>query len=234
MLVYGRNVAKEIFKRKDLYTKVRKIYFQAHLDNKMIKYIPTSLKSKIIIKTKKEIDSLAKGVHQGIIIDMEDYQYKSLSDILIKEISFVVILDHLEDPHNLGAIIRTAASANVDAIILPQDRQVSVSSTVVKASAGTIFNIDLVSVVNLKRTIDILKEEGFWIVGSALEGTDYRFIEYPLKTALVIGNEGKGISPIIKKSCDFLANIPMSDKVDSLNASVAAGIMIYEVVRSRK
>ena len=145
------------------------------------------------------------------------------------------ILDHLEDPHNFGAIIRTCEAAGVDAIIIPKDRQVQVNATVMKTSVGTIENMNIVSVTNLVNAISELKENGFWIVGTALEDSvDYRSIDYSGKIALVIGNEGNGISRLVRESCDFIAKIPMYGTTNSLNASVASGIMIYEVVRNRK
>ena len=148
---------------------------------------------------------------------------------------FLVILDHLEDPHNLGAIIRTCEAAGVDAIVMPKDRQVQINATVMKTSVGTLDNMNIVSVTNLVQTIDVLKKAGFWIVGTALENSvDYRDIDYSSKIALVIGNEGSGMSRLVTKSCDYVAKIPMYGKTNSLNASVAAGIMIYEVIRNRK
>jgi 23S rRNA (guanosine2251-2'-O)-methyltransferase len=147
----------------------------------------------------------------------------------------VVILDHLEDPHNLGAIIRTSEAAGVSGIILPKDRSVSVNSTVIKTSTGSIDNIPVSMVTNLNQTIQDLKKNGFWIVGTDMENSiDYREIDYSGKIALVIGNEGSGISRMIRNSCDFIAKIPMYGKVNSLNASVACGIMIYEVIRQKR
>ena len=156
-------------------------------------------------------------------------------EVLNKNPEFIVILDHLEDPHNFGAIIRTCEAAGVDAIIIPKDRQVQVNATVMKTSVGTTENMDIVSVTNLVNTISELKESGFWIVGTALENSvDYRSIDYSGKVALVIGNEGAGMSRLVRESCDFIAKIPMYGTTNSLNASVASGIMIYEVVRNRK
>ena len=167
------------------------------------------------------------------MIDM-DYSYCSLNELLKKNPENIIILDHLEDPHNLGAIIRTAAASSFDGVIIPKDREVGVTSTVVKASVGTIFDMDVVQVTNIKNTIEELKKEGFWIVGTSMNGSDYRQIDYSGKIALVIGNEGKGMSKLVTDSCDFLASIPIASNVESLNASVAAGIMMYEVVRNRK
>ena len=184
--------------------------------------------------SKLELDNLADGVHQGIIIDMEDYQYTSLNKIIEKEYDKVLILDHILDPHNFGAIIRTAVAAGFNAIIIPNDRQVLINSTVVKTSVGAVFDIDIVLVTNLNNTIKILKDNGFWIYGTVMNGEDYREVDYNGKACLIIGNEEKGISKLVKENCDFLVTIPISPKIDSLNASVAAGILIYEVVRNRK
>ena len=163
-----------------------------------------------------------------------DYSYCPLNSFLKKNPNNIIILDHIEDPHNLGAIIRTATAASFDGVIIPKDREVGVTSTVVKSSVGTIFDIDIVQVTNIKNTIEELKKEGFWIVGTSMNGNDYRKIDYSGKVALVIGNEGKGMSKLVTDACDFLASIPIDSNVESLNASVAAGIMMYEVVRNRK
>jgi len=232
MLVYGRNVAKELLRKRKT---ISKIILQEGFDDKEIISLMEKCNLKPIYESKKEIDHLVNGVHQGIILTIPDYHYLSLSDILDKNPSFLVILDHIEDPHNLGAIIRTCEAAGVDAIILPRDRQVQINSTVMKTSAGTLDDVNVISVVNVSTAIEELKNSGFWIVGTALENsTDYRDIDYSGKIALVIGNEGTGMSRLVRESCDFVANIPMVGKTNSLNASVAAGIMIYEVVRNRK
>lgn len=232
MLVMGRNVAIDLLKKNK---KVRKVIIQEGFDDKNI--ISLIEKNNLVVETKskREIDNLCPGVNQGIILDIPDYTYMELNDFLNTEDDFVVLLDHLEDPHNLGAIIRTCEAAGVKSIILPRDRQVQVNATVMKTSVGTLDNVNLVSVSNLVNTIERLKEAGYWVVGTALENSvDYREIDYSGKIALVIGNEGKGISELVAKKCDFLAKIPMYGETNSLNASVAAGIMIYEVIRNRK
>ena len=232
MLVYGRNVAKEILKKDK---KVLKIILQEGFDDKEINSLIEKGNFRVEFKSKRDIERLAEGVHQGIILDIPDYQYKELKTVLNDDPSFVVLLDHLEDPHNLGAIIRTCEAAGVDAIIMPKDRQVQINSTVMKTSVGTLDNMNIVSVSNLVNAIDTLKQNGFWVVGTELEDSvDYREIDYSGKIALVIGNEGSGMSQLVKKNCDFIAKIPMYGTTNSLNASVAAGIMIYEVVRDRK
>ena len=234
MLVYGRNVAERVLKDDKNFKKVRKIYVEKNYYEKNEIFSSENLKSRIRFMSKLELDNLADGVHQGIIIDMEDYQYTPLNKIIEKEYDKVLILDHILDPHNFGAIIRTAVAAGFNAIIIPNDRQVLINSTVVKTSVGAVFDIDIVLVTNLNNTINILKDNGFWIYGTVMNGEDYREVDYNGKACLIIGNEEKGISKLVKENCDFLVTIPISPKIDSLNASVAAGILIYEVVRNRK
>lgn len=234
MLVYGRNVAERILKDEKKLKKVRKIYVEKNYYEKNKIFSSENLKSRIRFMSKLELDNLIDGVHQGIIIDMEDYQYTPLNKIIEKEYDKVLILDHILDPHNFGAIIRTAVAAGFNAIIIPNDRQVLINSTVVKTSVGAVFDIDIVLVTNLNNTIKILKDNGFWIYGTVMNGEDYREVDYNGKACLIIGNEEKGISKLVKENCDFLVTIPISPKIDSLNASVAAGILIYEVVRNRK
>ena len=232
MLVMGRNVAIDLLKKNK---KVRKVIIQEGFDDKNI--ISLIEKNNLVVETKskREIDNLCPGVNQGIILDIPDYKYMELNEFLNNNEEFVLLLDHLEDPHNLGAIIRICEAAGVKSIILPRDRQVQVNATVMKTSVGTLDNVNLVSVSNLVNAIEKLKDAGYWVVGTALENSvDYRTIDYSGKIALVIGNEGKGISDLVQKKCDFLAKIPMYGETNSLNASVAAGIMIYEVIRNRK
>ena len=233
MLVFGRNVAKDLLKKNK---KVLKIIIQDGFDDKELISLIEKGNFRVEKRSKREMDHLCNGTHQGIILDIPDYQYSDLGEFLNDSSEeFVVLLDHLEDPHNLGAIIRTCEAAGVKTIIIPKDRQVQINSTVMKTSVGTLDNMRIVSVSNLANTIDCLKENGYWIVGTALENSvDYRSIDYSGKIALIIGNEGSGISRLTAEKCDFLAKIPMYGSTNSLNASVAAGIMIYEVIRNRK
>ena len=234
MLVYGRNVMMRIFQDEKLLKKVRKLQIEEKYYLKIKNLLGEFPKSKIKISRNHEIDNLTKDNHQGIIIDMEDYQYTPLDKILEREDDKIIILDHILDPHNFGAIIRTAVAAGIKTIIIPNDRQVLVNSTVVKTSVGAVFDIDIVLVTNINSTIKTLKDNGFWIYGTVMNGEDYTSIDYNGKVCLIIGNEEKGISKLVKESCDFLVTIPISPKIDSLNASVAAGILIFEIVRSRK
>ena len=232
MLVYGKNVALEYLADGK---KVRKVYLQEGFKDEKILFLVRKSNFPVIYKRKSDLDRLASGVHQGIILDVEDFSYCSFDSLSNEEDSFLIILDHLEDPHNFGAIIRTCEAAGVDGIIIPKDRQVQVNATVMKTSVGTLDVMKIVQVSNLASTIDFLKKNDFWIVGTALEDSvDYRRIDYSGKIALVIGNEGHGISNLIRKKCDFMAKIPMYGTTNSLNASVAGGIMIYEVIRNRK
>ena len=232
MLVYGRKVAKDIIKKGE---KVEKIFLQENFNDKEIISLIENSKIVVFYKKKREIDNLCSGVHQGILLFIPDYQYSNINTFLNKNEEKVVILDHIEDPHNLGAIIRTCEAAGIKSVIIPKDRQVQVNATVMKTSVGTLDNVNIVQVTNLSNTIDKLKENGYWIVGTALkDSVDYRDIDYTGKIALIVGNEGTGISNLVMKKCDFIAKIPMYGETNSLNASVATGIMIYEMIRNRK
>ena len=184
----------------------------------------------------KFLDSKVDGMHQGIIIDVDDvdtYDFDYINLISQKN-PLIVMLDHLEDPHNFGAIIRTCEALGVDAIIIPNDRSVSVNSTVVKTSAGAIYNMPIVRVVNLNATVSKLKDLGYWIVGTDMVGENYSEIDYNMPICLVIGNEGSGMSKIIRDNCDYIAKIPMVGKINSLNASVSCGIVLSRIVASER
>lgn len=228
MLVYGRNVAKELLQKPE---KVRKVTLQKGFDDKEINSLLEKNKIKVEYLDKKGFSKFDKFSHQGIILDIEDFNYVNYKDFLDIPLAKVVILDHLEDPHNFGAIIRTCEAAGITLIVIPKDRAVDVNSTVMKTSAGALENVKIARVPNLINVINDLKDNGFWIVGTAMEGSvDYRDIDYTGKIALIIGNEGNGMSKSVLDSCDYVAKIPMYGKINSLNASVAAGIMIYEVI----
>ena len=231
MYVYGKNVVTEILKKNE---KIYKVYISKGFKDEFIESAIQKKNIRIEYLEKRELDKLANGNHQGIIVSVPDYQYCELEEISKKEDSFLILLDHLEDPHNLGAIIRTAEAAGVDGIVIPKNRSVMVNATVMKTSAGAINNMKIALVTNLKHTIETLKKDGFWIIGTDMEGTDFEKIDYRGKIAIVIGNEGDGMSRLVKESCDFIATIPMKGKINSLNASVAAGVMIYEAIKQRK
>ena len=167
------------------------------------------------------------------IDEVKTYELMDVINDIDKEYPTLVMLDHLEDPHNFGAIIRTCEALGVDAIIIPNDRSVSVNATVVKTSAGAILHIKIVRVANLTATINKLKGIGYWIVGTDMKGTDYTKIDYNIPVCLVIGNEGSGMSKIVRDNCDYIATIPMEGKVNSLNASVSLAIVLSRIVSSR-
>lgn len=230
MLVYGRNVAKEILKKRD---KINKIYLQDNFSDKEICKLVDKTNVKTIRLNNSDLNKMVKdNNHQGIIMDIPDYKLYTLEEI-DENIDFILMLDHLEDPHNFGAIIRTAECAGIKYIIIPNKRSVNVTSTVMKTSAGALSNVKIVEVSNLKNAINKLKKKGFWVVGAESDGEDYTEIDYSGKTVLVIGSEGKGLKYITKENCDIIASIPLKGKVNSLNASVACGILIYEVLKNK-
>ncbi|HQM18158.1 MAG TPA: 23S rRNA (guanosine(2251)-2'-O)-methyltransferase RlmB [Bacilli bacterium] len=231
-LVYGKNSVREILKSE---RKVLKLYLVK--EDREIESLAKAKKIAIEYSLKEEISRKIKGNHQGYLAIVEEYQYYDLSivDSFNSKIPFVVILDSITDPHNLGAIIRTAEAAKVDAVIIPKNRSAEVNSTVTKTSTGATEHVRIIRVNNLNQTIKVLKEKGYWIVGA--ENTDksilYTELKYDFPVALVIGSEGKGISQLVAKNCDYLIKIPMKGKINSLNASVSAGILIYEIIRNR-
>ena len=231
MYVYGKNVALDVIKE---HKKINKAFISKKFSEQEIINYLTKKNINVKYMDKYKMDEIVDGLHQGIILDVDDYKYCDIDEILEKENPLVVILDHLEDPHNLGAIIRTCEAAGVDGIIIPKDRSVEVNGTVYKTSVGTVESVKIARVTNIVNTIEYLKKKGFWITGTDMEGTDYKKIDYKGSTAIVIGNEGKGISKRVLDNCDFIASIPMYGKTNSLNASVSAGIIIYEAVTSRK
>lgn len=233
MKVYGKNVAIETLKGNK---KIYKIYLSNKFKDEEILSLIDKRKINTKILDNKELDRMCKGLHQGIILEVEDIKVYSFDEVILgitKDYPLVVILDHLEDPHNLGAIIRSSEAFGVDAIILPNDRSVGITSTVVKTSVGTIEKVKIINVPNINNTIRKLKDLGYWIVGTDMEGTNYTEIDYKTKIGLVVGNEGKGMSKVTRENCDYIAKIPMKGTVNSLNASVACGIFLSEINRSR-
>lgn len=196
----------------------------------------------VVIKEadRRKLDTMCDGLnHQGIVARVTPFKYCEVNDILEdakrkEQQPFIVILDEIEDPHNLGSIIRTAELCGVHGIIIPKRRNVGVTSTVYKCSAGAIEHMKIAKVTNINATIDMLKEQGIWIYGADIDGKDYSYNTYfSGPCALIIGSEGKGISSLTLKKCDLLVKIPMIGKINSLNASVAGGIMMYEVLKGR-
>ncbi|MBC5757918.1 23S rRNA (guanosine(2251)-2'-O)-methyltransferase RlmB [Blautia sp. BX19] len=194
----------------------------------------------IINYVKKErLDQLSEtGHHQGVIAMAASYEYATVEDILEKarekgEAPFIFVLDNIEDPHNLGAMIRTANLSGAHGVIIPKRRAVGLTPTVARTSAGAINYTPVAKVTNLKQTMEQLKKEGMWFVCADMDGTPYYQMDLKGPMGLVIGNEGEGVSRLIKETCDFVASIPMKGDIDSLNASVAAGVLAFEIARQR-
>ena len=234
MYIYGKNVARERLNTKESIT--RAYLSKTFKDQEIIQKLKQK-KVKITYLETIALDKKVDGLHQGIILEIDDVPTITLeeffSKIKEKENPIVVMLDHLEDPHNFGAIIRTSEALGIDGIIIPNDRSVGINATVVKTSAGAIHYMNIIRVPNLANTIEKLKKHQFWIIGTDMNGTDYTKLDYNLPVCLVIGNEVHGMSKIIKDNCDFIATIPMTGKINSLNASVSCGILLSEIVSKR-
>lgn len=238
--VEGKNPVIELIKdNKDIDV----IYLQKGLTGDKIEYILKTAKKrdiKLNWLSKYKLDQKAvTDNHQGVVAltsELEKYSLEETLDMLSQKEKdpLLLILDHIQDPHNFGAIIRTAHAAGVDAVVYPKDRACKVTATVDKVSAGAVEYMRLVEVVNINRVIDNLKERYYWIVGAEMEGEkNYYEQDYEGKFALVVGNEGSGLSRLTKKKCDFLIKIPMSNEFSSLNVSVATGIILFEIKHQR-
>ena len=224
MLICGKNVLKETPTNK-----IHKVYIKENFkDQEIIKYLKDN---KLRYETVPEfrLNKMVNMNHQGIVLDIDDYEYYELEDIM--EEDFIVCLDHLEDPHNLGAIIRTCECAGVKSIIIPKERSVRVNETVMKISAGAINNVKVVLVNNLNDALKKLQKAYFWVYAADMDGTDYKKVDYAEKRVLVIGSEGNGVSRIIRETSDEIISIPMFGRINSLNASVSAGILIYGMIK---
>lgn len=189
--------------------------------------------------TKERLDQLSStGKHQGVLAQAAAYEYATVEDILAKaeekgEAPFIILLDGIEDPHNLGAILRTANLSGAHGIIIPKRRAVGLTAVVARTSCGAINYTPVAKVTNLKKTMDDLKEKGLWFVCADMDGTKMYDLNMTGPIGLVIGSEGEGVSRLVRENCDMIASIPMKGDLDSLNASVAAGILAYEIVRQR-
>lgn len=230
MLVYGKNVINEILNNN---TKIYKVFLDNNFKDELLLNRINKRNLKKFHMDKNKLDKMCgNSTNQGIAADIEEYKYL---DIKVLEndndASFVVMLDSIEDPHNFGAIIRTCECAGVDYIIIPRNRSVSVNSTVYKTSCGALANVKIIEVVNLTNTITKLKDLGFWVYGAEANGKNYSNIKFDTKTCLVIGSEGHGLKQIVTKNCDEIISLPMKGKINSLNASVACGILIYEIMK---
>ena len=228
-LIFGRNPVKEAFKA----NKVISIYMTNSFSHAEILSLIEKSHVKVNYVTVKELDNMCAGVHQGIAAIIKSYQYASVDEIINSPSKIegkppvVLLLDGINDPHNLGAILRSADIFGVSGVIIPKHNQVALNATVAKTSAGAINFVPVALANNLNQTIAILKKKGFWVVSSDGSGkTNYQDINYDFPVALVVGSEGEGISPLVLKNSDYIVKIPMFGKVNSLNASVAAGIFL--------
>ncbi|AEX85322.1 RNA methyltransferase [Marinitoga sp. 1135] len=238
MYVYGRNVLKEIIKAK---YPVKNIFFtdSKKVDKTLNDLINLAEKNKYPYsfapdKVLQKMSGISK--HQGVVIDIgKEFRYAD-EEILetLREDATIVILDQLQDPHNFGAIIRSSIAADADLIVIPKDNSVEVTPTVIKVSVGLAFRIPILKVTNLSRFIEEIKKQGYWVYGADMSNNVYYKTDLTGKVALVMGNEGSGIREKVKSKCDALISIPMANDVDSLNVSVSAGILLFEIYKQKR
>ncbi len=229
-LIYGRNPIREAILAK----KVKKIYLSNSFSHAEILLLVEQSHAPIVKVSNADLDKMCNGVHQGIAAEIKDYEYYSFDSILQiakkKEKPVIVLLDGINDTHNLGAILRCCDIFDVAGVVMGKHNQVPLNATVAKSSAGAINYVPVCLVNNLNQAITKLKEEGFWIVSTDGSGkTNYQDLEYDFKVGLVIGSEGQGVSPLVLKNSDFIVKIPQYGHVNSLNASVAAGILLAKI-----
>lgn len=238
-VIEGRNAVLEAFRAKK---EIDRLYIQDGLkDGPVQTILREARKSHALIEfvKKERLDQISgTGKHQGVIAYTAAYAYSELEDIFSLaekkgEPPFILILDGIEDPHNLGAIIRTANQAGAHGVIIPKRRAAGLTAIVAKASAGAINYVPVVKVTNISNTMEELKQRGIWFVCADMDGQLMYDLDLKGPVGLVIGNEGEGVSRLVKEHCDFVASIPMKGDIDSLNASVAAGVLAYEIVRQR-
>ena len=236
-LLVGRNPIREALKAGRDMEKL--LVAKGELIGSAREIVAMAREQKVIVQEvdRAHLDAMAPG-HQGLIAVVSAYAYKTVDDMLALakergEAPFLVILDGVTDPHNLGAIIRSAECAGAHGVIIPERRAVGLTPAAVKASAGAVEYLPVAREVNLTRTIERLKKEGIWIYGTAMNGEDYRKVDYSGPKALVIGSEGEGMSRLVSESCDKVVTLPMKGKIESLNASVAAGILLYAMMDAK-
>ncbi len=240
-IIYGINPVREVLKKRP--DRFISIFIYEGKERKDIHDIIAVAKQKgikIEFVDKRRINSLTgSNKHQGVAAELREFKYSEIADILDSakkkgEKPFIVILDGIEDPQNLGAIIRSAYCFGVHGVIIPKDRSASIRGVVYKASAGAVEHIAVARVVNISRAIDELKEEGLWIVGASSDAkTSILDFNFPESIGIVIGGEGRGIRPMVRDRCDYIVSIPMKGEISSLNASVASGILIYEAMKRK-
>lgn len=225
MKVFGKNVFNEL--RENIST-IKRVYLANNFTDKEIIHFIQDHHIRYSMMDIKKMDAMVEGRHQGIVIDVLEYEYVDYKSMF--DDNLVVLLDHLEDPHNFGAIIRTCEAAGIKSILIPKDRSVSVTGTVMKTSAGALEHVHIAMVNNLVRVIEEFKHHGFFVYAADMDGKNYKQVSFADKVLLVIGSEGNGVSRLVKENCDEILSIPQFGHVNSLNASVAAAILIYGIV----
>lgn len=239
--VFGRHAGIDFLKTQSA-DRINKVFLQHGIQEEFANQVYALAKKKrLVVQTvpKNKLDRLVQGGnHQGLVLAVSSFEYADLDQLLDKfdqenKDAFLLMLDSIEDPHNLGSILRSADATGVDAIIIPKRHASGLTSVVAKTSTGAIDYVPVARVNNLVQTSKTLKKRGYWLFGTDMQGTDYREWNSNGKTVLVIGNEGKGISPLLKKQMDQTLTLPMVGHVQSLNASVATGIMLYQMLNSR-
>ena len=234
--IYGKNVCIERLKERK---PIQRIYLLSGMKDAGLQRLVQ--KNAVLVEEvdRRQLDRLAQGgCHQGIVMEIEDYAAITLDELLQrikgKPLPLLVMLDQLEDPHNLGAILRSCDAAGADGVIIRKNKSVGLNATVAKVSCGAIETVPVAEVANLSQALKELKQQGYWVYGSdASNAIDYRSLAYDTPIVLVIGSEGKGISRLVKEHCDQMVSLPMRGKVTSLNASVACGILLYQIQSRR-
>lgn len=237
-VVAGRNPVVEVLSGE---RDVERVFIADGSEGSVSKIVALAREKGVIVDfvPKEKIDAMAPGVkHQGVVAKVSEYKYAEMEDVFAKaeasgEDPFIIILDEITDPHNLGAIIRTAECAGAHGVIIPKRRAASLTQTVALSAAGAIENMPVVQVTNLGRAIDDLKDKGIWVGAADMDGQTYYEANLTGPIAIVIGNEGKGVGRLVKEKCDFVLSIPMYGKINSLNASNAAAVLMYGIRRAR-
>ena len=225
MKVYGKNVLNEVLSNPK---KVKKLYITSNMKDERIMKSIRENKIQFESVSKEAMDRMVKGNHQGIMAIIDDYTYTDYKTMYND--SLVVMLDHLEDPHNFGAIIRTCEAAGVQSIIIPKDRSVDINETGMKISTGALEYVNVARVNNLVKVMNDFKDNGFFVYGAEADGVSCKTCDYSDKVLLIVGSEGNGLSRLVRENCDEIVSLPMKGHVNSLNASVAAAILIYDIV----
>ncbi len=233
--IYGKNVVSNSLKKSH---EISELYFQQGHVNAELESLAKQNNIKVSYLSKQDMDKLVKGNHQGYIAKVREYKTYAINEITnsipVGKQPLLIALDSIQDPHNLGAVLRTASCVGADGVIIEKDRSVQLNGTVAKVSVGAIETVKVAQVTNLAQTLRSLKKEGYWVVGSDMsDAVDYRSVDYNMPLVLVIGAEGTGMRRLITELCDFKVMLPMEGDIGSLNASVACGILLYEIYSQR-